>query len=357
MTQAISIPTKPTFAQAAQYMRPEVLASYENIEALPYRLQAMEIVMMYIAANGDVTHLVGPGAGAEGVQLALNLQGEQHLFFEQVVTESAYQFGATIERVNYLARKINLRVQIGRPGMNKITYLAAEERFWRGQDEVQGGWLVVFTRFSGLRIIPVWPQKTVDTTQKMSPLAYNNNQAQWDINWISPIPYYSKPALRTRNWRADQSGPPDSEGYYHGTLAVPNKGDLGSYVEYLLNNCDGADGDTWLQDNMSDRMVAMPAIFSTDGQVLVDSDPTHKALVAEHDPHDNNMFKLLNATGVINFFLQGNNTPASEALWLRGYVQFMFPIPPNSVAHLRVKSRNPNANIVAQVTQRYKRSR
>lgn len=357
MTQAISIPSKPVFAQAASYVRPEVLASYENIEALPYRLQAMDTIIMFIAANGDITHLNGPLAGQEGVKLALNIQGEQHLFFEQVVTESAYQFGGTIERVNYLVRKINLRVLIGNEGYNNFQYRAAEERFWRGQDEVLGGWLVVFTRFSGLRIIPVWPEKTVDTTQKMDPVAYNNNKAQWDINWISPIAYYSKPALRTKAWQASLSGLPDSDGYYHGTLAVPNQGDLGSYVEYLLNDCDGSDGDTWVQDNIGDRMVALPVIYPSDGQVLVDSDPTHKTLIADHDPHDNNMFKLLNASGVINFFLQGNKTPASEALWLRGYCQFMFPTPPNTVVHLRVKSRNPNANIVAQMTQRYKRSR
>jgi hypothetical protein len=357
MTSAIMVPSKPTFAQAANYLRPEVLATYENIEELPYRLQAMETVMVYIDHWGNVTHLNGPNAGQEGARFGQNLQGEHHLFFEQVVTESAYQFGATIERVNYLARKINCRVFIGRPGMNNITYRACEERFWHGQDEQLGGWFGVFTRFSGWRWIPVWPMKTVDTAQKMDPVAYDNNQAQWDVNWIAPIPYYSKPALTTKPWLAANAGAPDADGYYHGTLVVPNGGDIGSYAEYLLNDCEGADGDTWVQDNIDSRMVALPPIYASDGQVLVDSDPTHKTIVADNDPHSDEMFKLLRASGLVNFFLQGNKTPASEALWLRGYVRFIFPIPPNMVAHLRVKSRNPNANIVAQVTQRYKRSR
>jgi hypothetical protein len=355
VTQAIPIPSQPYLnIPSADYLRPEVLETYEHIEDVPYPLQAMETVMVYIDNSGNVFHLNGPFAGREGVRLHQNIQGEHHLFFEQVTTESAYQFGSTIERVNYLARKINLRVFIGAPGMNNITYRACEDRFWAGQDEVKGGWFGVFTRYSGWRWIRVWPARTVDTTQRNDPVMYDNNQAIWDINWLSPIPYYSTPALMTEPWLARKAGAPDKDGYYHGTLAIPNLGDIGSYVEYLLTDCAGS---VVLQDNIMERTQTIEQIFASDGQITVSTDPTEKTLVSEHDPHDNEFYKLLRATGLANFLLTPTSALSGEALWLRQYIRFMYQIPPQTVAHLHVKANNPEAQIVARLTQRYKRSR
>lgn len=355
MTSAIDIPNAPLFKiPAADYLRPEVLATYEHIEDVPYPLQAMETVMMYIDYAGNVFHLNGPNAGREGVRFHQNLQGEHHLFFEQVVTESAYQLGATIERVNYLARKINLRVFIGRPGMNNITYRACEDRWWTGQDEILGGWFCVFTRFSGWRFIRVFPMKTVDTTQRNDPVMYDNNQAIWDINWICPVPYYSLPSIATDPWLAAKAGAPDSDGFYHGTLAIPNIGDIGSYVEYLLTDCAGT---VFVQDNITERSVEVGPIFDTDGQITIDTDPTRKTLLSENDPHDDEFYKVLRAAGLLNFLLTPTNAEAGEALWLRQYIRFLYTVPPKSVAHLHVKANNPNAQIVARLSQRYKRSR
>jgi hypothetical protein len=352
---AIPIPGQPLIKiPAADYLRPEVLATYEHIEDVPYPLQAMETVMVYVSFNGEVWHLNGPNAGREGVRFAQNLQGEHHLFFEQVVTESAYQFGATIERVNYLARKINLRVFIGRPGMNNITYRACEDHFWAGQDEQLGGWLGVFTRFSGMRWIRVFPMKTVDTAQKMDPVAYDNNQAIWDINWICPVPYYSTPSLLTSPWLANKAGAPDKDGFYHGTLAIPNMGDIGSYVEYLLTDCAGT---VVLQDNIMERTQTVSPIFAADGQITVDTDPTKKTLVSENDPHDDEFYKVLRAAGLLNFLLTPTQALSGEALWLRQYIRFIYQTPPKTVAHLHVKANNPDAQIVARMSQRFKRSR
>lgn len=354
MTQAIQIPESPAIIPSADYLRPEVLATYEHIEDVPYPLQALETIMVYIDRQGNLTHLNGPFAGREGVSLYKNLQGEQHFPFEQVVTEGAYQFGSTIERVNYLARKINCRVFIGRPGMNNITYRMCEDRFWRGQDEALGGYFGVFTRFSGWRFAEVWPAKTVDTAQKDDPVMYDNNAAVWDVNWLAPRPYYTTPAFMSQPWKARDAGKPDRFGFYHGTLAVPNIGDIASYVEYLVTN---GEGTCIVQDNISERTVQIPHIFDTDGQVLIDTDPTQKTLVAESDPHDDLLWKQLRAAGLLNFYLVGTLLSQSEALWLRGYVRFMYTVPPNTVAHLHVKHNNPDAQIVAKLQQRYKRSR
>ena len=48
MTQAIPIPSTPAIIPAATYLTPEVLATYQSIEDVPYVLQAMETVAVYI---------------------------------------------------------------------------------------------------------------------------------------------------------------------------------------------------------------------------------------------------------------------------------------------------------------------
>jgi hypothetical protein len=343
----------PAIIPTATYLTPTVLASYQSIDDVPYVLQAMETVMVFIDFNGNIFHLNGPQAGKEGVYFYENLQGEQHLPFEQVTSESAWTWGADIERQDYLCHKINLRVFIGGPGMNNITYRMCEERWWAGQDEVNGGWFGQFTRFSGWRWLQVWPEKTVDTTQKRDPVAYDNNMAIWDIRWIAPLPNYAKPALISSPWIASNSGPPDANGFFHGIIAMPNRGDMFSYVRYLINGA----GIAVVQDNNSTNTVPLPELFASDGQGLCDSDPLHKTLIAENDPFDGGFYNTVSGAGILNFFLTGNTTAASEAWWLRGYVRFSYSVPPGSVAQLHVMHNNPNAQIVAQLPQRYKRGR
>lgn len=353
MTQVFQVPASPAIIPAAQYVRPEVLATYEHIEDLPYVLQAMETVMVFIDNAGNIFHLTGPQEGTEGVRLGVQIQGEQHWPFEQVISESAYQLGATIERTNFLMRKINFRVLIGAPGMNNITYRACEDHWWQGQDEVNGGWFGVFTRYSGWRWIQIFPEKTVDTAQTRDPVAFQNNMAQWDINWIAPVPYYSQPAAVSEPWQAALAGPPDVNGFYHGKIAMPNHGELNSCVEYLISGS----GTCIVQDNDSDRYVTLPVIQDSDGQVLCDTDPTHRTLVAANDPQDNLFADILRASGLLNFFLIFTPQPSDVAIWLRGYTRFLYTISPQTVVHLHVAHTNPNAQIVAQVGQRFKRSR
>lgn len=355
MTQAIPIPNAPAIIPAAAYITPQVVASYQSIDEVPYPLQAMETVMVYIGPSGNIYHLNGPQAGREGVVFYENLQGEHHLWFDQVTVEGAYMLGGLIDRANYTIRKINFRVFIGAPGMNNITYRMCENRWWEDQDEVNGGWFGVFTRFSGWRWLHVYPEKTVDTTQKRDPVAYDNNCAIWDINWIAPTPYYAKPSILSDAWYASTSGAPNSDGYYFGTIAIPNRADMQGYVKYLITGANA--GTCIVQDNNSTNMVTLPEIFSTDGDVLVDTDPIHKTLIAQNDPQDNGYYAVTSASGLLGFFLQGNTTEASEALWLRGYVRFLYTTPPNSVVTLNVMHTNPNAQIVAQMPQYYKRSR
>jgi hypothetical protein len=341
---------------SASRVTSEQLAEYSTWERIPRYLRSEDTKMIYIDPYGNVTHLNGPHAGAEGVSMYQNLQGEQHLPIEQVLTESAYQLGATIERVNILKRIIDFRIFVGRPGMNNLQYRMAEDRWWAGQHESLPGWFGVFTRFSGWRWIQVWPMKTVDTAQKYDATMYGNNAAIWDVQWVAPRPYYSKPA-RYKAWKASESSEPkidvdDGRTYYYGTVPVSNAGDMETYVTYLV---EGA-GFVKVQDNDSNRMVSSPEIFASDGTVMINSDPIERTIIAEHDAHDNLFYKIARSAGLFKFLLGGFGD-RGEDIWERKYMRFMFTVPPHSTVSFDVQHTNPFGVITPIVFQRFKRSR
>lgn len=340
----------------AQRVTEADLIKYSSFERFPPHLRSDDITMIYIDPHGNTFHLAGPHAGLEGVVLHQNIQGDYHLPFEQVITESAYQLGATIERQVITKRVIDFRIYIGRPGMNWMTYLMCEDRWWAGQVIDKPGWFGVFTRFSGWRWIQVWPMKTVDTAQKQSPMAYGNNAAAWDIQWIAPRAYYSKPA-RYKAWRAVESGEPkkdpdDGRTYYYGKVALANDGDMPTNVTYLI---EGA-GHFKVQDNADPRMVSGPEIFDTDGLVMVDTDPMERTITATNDAHDNVFFKMARSARLFKFLLGGFGD-RGEDIWERKYMRFMYQIPPKTTVTLSVQHTNPAAVITPVVPQRFQRSR
>jgi hypothetical protein len=345
----MTAPINPVpLGNTAQYMYPETLAAYQDFLSIPKVLQGLDTTMIYLAPNGDVTHLAGPNAGQEGVYLYKVLQGEQQLPFEQVVTESAFQWGATIQRTNYTKRLINFRVMI--VGDSQYTYQLCDNRWWDGQDETQDGWLGVYTRFGGWRWIPVRPYQTVSTAQNDDPVMYGNNAAIWDITWISQRPWYSKETLYD-TWSA--AGTTQNQyGYYTGTVVVANQGDMPTYVQYLVNGS----GLCTVQDNNSNNMVALPEILDIDGPCLVDTDPMERTLTAASDAFDDEYYQYLQSAGVLNFFLTGVNSTA-EPWWMRGYTRFVYNVPPLTTMQYNVWHNNPNATVTVMVTQRYKRSR
>lgn len=337
--------------KTAPWIRDEVLATYQDFADLPGRLSDLSPQIVYLDPDGNMFHLLGPLAGIEGVQLALQVQGEQHLPFEQVITESAYQFGATIERTNYPKRLMNLRVTIGGNGFSTYQYQMCDNRWWAGQDETRDGWLGVFTRFTGWRWIPVRLLKTVDTAQKMEPTAYGNNFATWDINWISQRPFYSKPA-QFKTWYAAQSGQPNAAGQYTGSVKLTNMGDLPECVQYLVDG----EGVVSVQDNNSTTMVALPPLYAADGPGLCDTNPDSRTLTASNDPVDNAFYDWIASSEVLNFFLT-NVTSSTEPWWQRGYVRFIYQVPAGATVAFNVAHTNPNGVITAVLPQSFKRSR
>jgi hypothetical protein len=335
-------------ANTAAYLTAGQLIGVQNFLSLPSPIQGLDTEVIHIAPNGNITHLNGPGRGQEGVAIAQQLQGEQQLPFEQVITESAFQWGATIERTNYPKRVISLRVAIF--GANTYSYQLCDNRWWEGQDETQDGWLGVYTRFSGWKWIPVRPMETVDTTQALEPAAYQNNMAIWDIKWICERPWYSKPTL-VGQWSA-QGSPQDSAGNYYGTVALANQADMQTYVEYLVNGA----GTATVQDNNSNTLVTLPPLFASDGPSLCDTDPQNRTLTAASDPIDNLFYQYLRSSTVLSFLLS-NEGDQGEPWWQRGYVRFTNAVPPQTVVQFTVKHTNPNGTVTVMLPQRWKRAR
>ena len=335
----------------AQWISDAVLGTYEDFYDLPPYLTALDTQVIYIDPNNNTFHLAGPHAGSEGVWLAEQLQGEQHLPFDQVISEAAYQFGATIERTTYGKRLINMRIAIGGANFTTWQYQMCDNRWWSGQDETRDGWLGVFTRFTGWRWIPVRPYKTVDTAQTRDPVAFQNNTAIWDINWVCQRPYYTKPA-NYKTWSAAKSGAPNKAGLYTGAVTLANRGDLTTNVQYIINGV----GVATVQDNNSSVMVQLPEMVATDGPGLCDTNPANRTLTASNDPVDNAFYDILASSSILNYFLT-NLTSSDKPWWQRGYVRFLYSVPPQTTVTFNVAHTSHDATITVMLQQLFKRSR
>lgn len=350
-----------------------------DFEQLPPAVRGMMTHVVYLPPpQNRVFNLAGPSKGREGVRLASTLQGDQQWPFKQVLTNSPYLFGATIERQNIPERTFDLGIIIGSqsPPMTEYQYRLAEDNWWAGQDEGNDGWLGVYTRYSGWRWISVRPSETVKSPQKLDSTAFGNNASQWDITWIAARPYFTKPALY-KLFDATKAGqpkaPPQGGGilsgvldplvnlidsitglnmYYWGTLPIANRGDLPSYVTFYVTS----PGQAIVQDNESSRMVALPFTQPSVGTYMCDTEPSHRTLTAANDPTDNLIFDIIRQSMILDFFLSG---VANEGLPLQltWNGKFIFAIPPQTVVNLTVGHSDPAGQILAVVPQRFKRSR
>jgi hypothetical protein len=327
-------------------------------EKLSPRLRSMGTQVVYISPQNQLFHLAGPNSGREGVSLATQLLGDQQWPFDVVLQESAYMMGASIERVNINKRMFNLGVTIGRhnPPMTEYQYRMAEDHWWQGQDEQQDGWLGVWTRFSGWRWIPVRPDRTVQTAQKMDTTAFGNNVSTWDLTWIAARPYFTKPALIS-TWKAKNSPTQPNPNFggddlHTGTIHLANRGDLPSYVSFIVSS----PGEAWVQDNDSERMVKLPYTQKSDGPYLCDTEPGNRTLTASTDPVDRLLYDVIRQSKILDFFLHETGA-LGLPLQLRFNDRFMYSVPPRTAVALTVQHSKSNGSITAILPQRYKRSR
>jgi hypothetical protein len=81
-----------------------------------------------------------------------------------------------------------------------------------------------------------------------------------------------------------------------------------------------------------------------------------RTLTAANDAFDTEFYQLAQASNVLSFFLSGNN-PTAKHWWQRGYIRFVYSVPPLTTMQFNVAHSNPNASITVMLKQRYKRSR
>ena len=341
----------------ARLIRQDQLVAFDNWDKLPPKLQGLGTRVVLIGPDGYLFDLSGPQAGRQGVRLAKTLQGEHHWPFELLITEGAYQVGVTIERTNYKGRIINAGVTIGghNPPMTEFQYRWADNRFWGQMEQDKPSWLGVYTRFTGWRWTQVRLRATVDTAQSIDVTAFGNNTATEDVTFIAEKPYYAK-RMKFETWDAqkarlnptdDDDGDPTT-----GMIALANCGDLPSCPIFLVVGA----GDCSLQDGTTDMMVPLPKILSTDGYVIANSDPEEITLVSSKDPVDNLFYARIRASKILEAFLH-NLADRGERIDLRMQHRFHSPVPPGTVAHIRVKHDNPHAQVTAFMPQHFKRSR
>lgn len=333
-----------------RFIRAAEMPAYNQWDRLPDYLQGLATRVLYITPDNVVYHLYGGRlAGTQGVQLQ-DIEGENHWPFELLLSEGAYELGATVDRVNILKREINLNVIIGGQGFNDFQYRMAEDRWWAGQDETRDGWLGIYTRFSGWRWLRVRPAKTIAGEQKLDPVAFGNNTALYPITWLAQKPYYSKPSV----WDTWTNTEDTSVlfGVGEGRIQLANRGDLASYPQYIVS----APGKAWVEDGNTGRMVELPLLAKADGYVLVDTDPTQRTLTASADPVDNVFYAIARKSKILDFLLWELDETGLP-VWQRFDKRFLASVPPKTVASLRVKHSYPNGTITAIMPQRYKRSR
>lgn len=330
-------------------------------ENLPNRLKGLGTTVVYVSPQKQMFHLAGPRAGAEGVSLATQMLGDQQWPFEVIVEESAYLMGANIQKVNINKRIFNIGVVIGRhnPPMTEYQYRMAEDHWWQSQDERNDGWLGIYTRFSGWRWIPVRPDVAVKTAQKMDTTAFGNNVSTWDISWLAARPYFTKPALY-KTWSAKGAPSTQDPDYplnprkkrFTGTIHLANRGDLPSYVQFLVSS----PGTAWVQDNASNRMVKLPYTSKEDGTFLCDTEPGKRTLTAATDPVDNLLYDFVRQSKILDFFLH-DLAELGLPLQMRFNNRFMYSVPPRTAVALTVQHSEPSGSITAFMPQRFKRSR
>ena len=194
------------------------------------------------------------------------------------------------------------------------------------------------------------------TPQRMDNTAYGNNVSMWDIQWLAARPYFTKPAL-FHTWSAigaETQPNPDLAGspLYTGTVHLANRGDLPSYVSFLVSS----PGTAYVQDNDSDRMVKLPATLESDGTYLVDTEPGKRTLTAPKDPVDNLAYDLIRQSKVLDFLLHDVGQ-FGLPLHRRFHDRFLFKVPPKTAVALKVQHTHWAGNITAILSQRFKRSR
>lgn len=303
---------------------------------------------MYIGPNGLRWDLSGRHKGRQGVTLGTHLQGDYHQQFEQLFTEGAYQIGATYERTNLTKKVINLAVTVGY-NRSASAYRQIESNWWDSWPLNKPGWWGRFTPTTGWRWTQVMLAKTVDTEMPLDPTAFGNNGMRWDMQIVAPKPWWAKRVLhQTWSARPTTSALLGEDEY---TFHIANRGTLESFPKFIYSG----PGRCWVQDGNNGPMVEVPQLSEDDGYVTCDTDPAEPTFKGSNDPIDNGFYDYIRSSRLLDFFLH-DLAALGEPVWRRANgVRFTNPIPPRTVAHLKVRHTGETGQVTCLLPQRYTR--
>lgn len=322
-------------------------SNYETARKL-LGIGSAETRIVYIGPNGLRWELSGRLKGRQGAKLAEQVQGLYHLPFEQLFTEGAYQVGATYERTNINKRTINIGVILGY-NRSAEAYRLIETNWWDSWPPDRPGWMGVHTPFGGWRWTQVMLAKPVDTAMKIDPTAFGNNGMQWDMSIIAARPWWAKRMLY-ETWTSHPATT-SLTGYDTKTFHIANRGTMESYPKILYSGA----GRLWVTDWVTQQPLPMPQLSSDDGTVLIDTDPAERTFTGETDPIDNIFYQYIRASRVLDFFLHDIEALGLD-VWRRANgIRFTAPIPPRTVAHIKVRHNQPGAVVTCLLPQRFSR--
>lgn len=303
---------------------------------------------IYIGPNNLRWDLSGRNKGRQGAKLTTHLQGDYHLPIDQLFTEGAYQVGATYERTNITKRVINIGVTLGF-NCSETQYRAIESNWWDSWPEDTPGWWGRHTPFSGWRWTQVMLAKEPDTTMPLDPTSFGNNGFTWDMQIVAPKPWWAKRML-TDSWTAAADSIAKL-GYDEQTFHIANRGTMQSHPIFIYTG----PGRCWVQDGMSNNMIALPELSSADGYVTVDTDPAQRTFKGSNDPTDNLFYQFIRQSKILDFFLH-DLAALGQPVWRRANgIRFQSPIPPRTVANIKVRHTHPGGQVFIMLPQRYKR--
>jgi hypothetical protein len=326
---------------------------WKDLRHIPRHLRFGQTRWVYEGPNGLHWDLAGRHEGRQGAKMTNVLGGAYHLPFEHLLTESAYQIGATYERSNILKRIISMGVVLGGPQYSSWAYSMIEANWWDSWPHDTPGWLGCITPFGGIRWAQVQLAKVVDSPMKKDPRYAGNNLMIWDMDIMAVKPWYGKRML-VEQWTAN----PDTvtaQGYDETVFTIANRSQMPAWPMFLYS----APGRAWVQDGMTSRMQELPLISAKDGYVLVQTDPAERTLSASKDPVDELFYDLIadfaRQSRILDLFLH-DLTSLELPVWRRmPGIRFTSQIPPRTVANIRVRHSVGGGTIVCLMPQRYKR--
>lgn len=308
-------------------------------------------------SNNKLWRLSGPGRGREGVALARELEGIMQPDFEHRYSGGPYLIGEKRERTDYKKRVINLGVHIQPNGnaerpeeANPFSYRLIEDSWWSSWSKTVPGFLGSFTRTHGWRWLAVILGETTKTAVSIDPVGNGNNTMMWNMTLHAPWPFYSKRAL-TRVWESTLDGVVSGGGAAPGVISIANRGTWEAWPKFIVRGT----GEASIQDGVGGPMVKLPKLYDTDGSyMLVDTDPTKRTITTEKDPVDNETYKFLRNSQLLDMLLHdvtASHLPAQRRI--PGGIGFNGKIPPRTVAHLKVSHTNQYGSITCIMPQNY----